>query len=197
MWEDRFKSTIVEGGDALATIAAYIDLNPIRASMVKDPKDYRWSGYGAATGGEKQAQAGLVRVMELSLGEAVFAREMKSGGQRRARTLYRERLLCWGVEQGMQANGQPKKRGMNPEKAAKELAKTGGQLSRAELVRCRVRYFSQGLALGSKGYVEEIFKAMRERFSEKRKDGARRLRGTEKNVVLYALRDLGRVKADN
>ena len=46
LWEDRFKSVLVEGaGVALATMAAYIDLNPVRAKIVEDPKDYRWSGY--------------------------------------------------------------------------------------------------------------------------------------------------------
>ena len=43
LWEDRFKSVIVESGVAARTMAAYIDLNPVRAGMVKDPADYRWS----------------------------------------------------------------------------------------------------------------------------------------------------------
>jgi putative transposase len=32
-------------------MAAYIDLNPVRAGMVKDPADYWWSSYGEALGG--------------------------------------------------------------------------------------------------------------------------------------------------
>ena len=51
LWEDRFKSVIVEDGVAAKTMAAYIDLNPVRAGMVKDPADYRWSSYGEAIGG--------------------------------------------------------------------------------------------------------------------------------------------------
>jgi putative transposase len=43
LWEDAFKSVIVEDGVATKTIAAYIDLNPVRAGMVKDPAEYRWS----------------------------------------------------------------------------------------------------------------------------------------------------------
>jgi hypothetical protein len=35
LWEERFKSVIVESGVAARTIAAYIDLNPVRAGMVK------------------------------------------------------------------------------------------------------------------------------------------------------------------
>jgi REP element-mobilizing transposase RayT len=51
LWEERFKSVIVESGVASRTMAAYIDLNPVRAGMVKDPADYLWSSYGEAVGG--------------------------------------------------------------------------------------------------------------------------------------------------
>jgi len=54
LWEDRFKSVIVESGIAARTMAAYIDLNPVRAGMVQDPADYRWSSYGEAVGGGKK-----------------------------------------------------------------------------------------------------------------------------------------------
>ena len=40
-WGDRFKSVIVENGDTLINCLAYIDLNPVRAGMVKRPEDYR------------------------------------------------------------------------------------------------------------------------------------------------------------
>jgi REP element-mobilizing transposase RayT len=50
LWMDRFKSVLVEDGEALRTMALYIDLNPVRAGLVDDPKDYRWTGYGEATG---------------------------------------------------------------------------------------------------------------------------------------------------
>ncbi len=51
LWERRFKSVVVEDGLAARTMAAYIDLNPVREGMVEDPADYRWSGYGEAVGG--------------------------------------------------------------------------------------------------------------------------------------------------
>jgi REP element-mobilizing transposase RayT len=34
LWEDRFKSVIVKSGTAARTMAAYIDLNPVRAGVV-------------------------------------------------------------------------------------------------------------------------------------------------------------------
>ena len=32
----------------LATVAAYIDLNAVRAGVVKDPREWRWCGYAEA-----------------------------------------------------------------------------------------------------------------------------------------------------
>ena len=60
LWEERYKSVLVEGaGEVLATMAAYIDLNPVRAGIVCDPKEYRWCGYAEALAGKKPAREGL------------------------------------------------------------------------------------------------------------------------------------------
>ena len=63
LWEERFKSVLVEDGHAARTMAAYIDLNPVRAGIVEDPKDYRWCGYAEAVAGKERAREGLQRVM--------------------------------------------------------------------------------------------------------------------------------------
>jgi putative transposase len=65
LWEQRFQSVIVGSGRALQTMAAYIDLNPIRAGVVKKPEDYRWCGFAEAVVGLKEAVAGLTRMMTL------------------------------------------------------------------------------------------------------------------------------------
>ena len=45
-WAERFRSVLIEGRPlALQTVAAYIDLNPVRANLCQDPKDYRFCGY--------------------------------------------------------------------------------------------------------------------------------------------------------
>ena len=54
---DRFQSVLVEGEAALATMAAYIDLNPVRAGIVEEPMLYEFSGYGDAAGGSKLARS--------------------------------------------------------------------------------------------------------------------------------------------
>lgn len=65
-------------------------------------------------------------------------------------------------------------------------------LDMAKMLRCRVRYFTDGAVIGSKGFVNDAFAAARDRFTERRKDGARRMRGSGKAAagVLWSVRDL-------
>ena len=79
-----FKSVVMENGVAAKTISAYLDLNPLRAGMVKDPADYRWNSYGEAIGGGakgngKTARADLVRALRAHKGcgadDSIWANE--------------------------------------------------------------------------------------------------------------------------
>ena len=45
LWEGRFKCSVVETDRYCLACYRYIDLNPVRANIVKDPGDYRWSSY--------------------------------------------------------------------------------------------------------------------------------------------------------
>lgn len=45
LWESRYKSSVVQTDAYLLACARYIELNPVRARMVADPSDYRWSSY--------------------------------------------------------------------------------------------------------------------------------------------------------
>jgi putative transposase len=54
-----FRSSLVEdNSDALRTVAAYIDLNSVRAGLTGDPKDYQYSGYGEAVAGSRRRGRG-------------------------------------------------------------------------------------------------------------------------------------------
>ncbi|MEJ2315996.1 MAG: transposase [Gammaproteobacteria bacterium] len=45
LWEGRFRSCLVQEETYLLVCQRYIELNPVRANMVTDPGDYRWSSY--------------------------------------------------------------------------------------------------------------------------------------------------------
>ena len=47
LWEGRYKSSLVDSDQYLLTCMRYIELNPVRASMVDHPGEYKWSSYSA------------------------------------------------------------------------------------------------------------------------------------------------------
>jgi len=183
LWEGRFKSVLVQGkGHPLVTMAAYIDLNAVRAGIVEDPREYRWCGYGEAVGGGPLARKGL----------AVVTRSFGHGSDWRVVSrVYRRVLFGAGEESGRDEHGRPIDRGFSKKKVAQVIALPAlarvpargqagknGELSQFELLRCRVRYFSDGVVLGSKGFVNEVFEAYRGKaFHTKRKEGARAMKG--------------------
>lgn len=54
LWEGRFKSSPISTDEYLLACCRYVELNPVRAGIVADPADYRWSSYGAKTGSRKE-----------------------------------------------------------------------------------------------------------------------------------------------
>ena len=149
LWEERFKSVLVENGEsAKAAVAAYIDLNPVRAKIVEDPKDYRWSGYGEACGGGKAAREGLIAVHKTCPLE-------QDGSWRHVSARYRV-LYAEGEERRAAYGGHVVRKGIATAEVDKVL-ESNGKLPLPEILRCRVRYFTDGLAIGGKAFVERVF----------------------------------------
>ena len=137
LWADRFKSVLVQGcGNPLQTMAAYIDLNPVRAGIVEDPKDYRFCGYAEAVAGVAKAKQGLVHVWT------------DRGAKRVDSALRMHRLLIFGKH----ASGAGLSE-MTREHALKILDREDGELPKSVMLRCRVRYFTDGAILGSAEFV--------------------------------------------
>ena len=158
LWAERFRSILVEDrADVVRTVAAYIDLNPVRAGMVEDPANYRFCGYAEAAAGQSMAIAGI----ESFVGTA-------EGDWRRVVGKYRETLFS-------KAGSGETNDDLELEKIRK-LWKAKGKLSATQAIRLRIRYFNDGAALGSQLFVEEIFQRFRHRFGPKRRTCARTLR---------------------
>jgi REP element-mobilizing transposase RayT len=207
LWERAFKSVVVEDGEAARAMAAYIDLNPVRAGMVADPADYRWSSYGEAVGGGakgngKRSREGLVRAWMAHKGWNADAAHWK--GRDNIHAAYRALLLEEGAEKAeerINEQGEMRKRverkGMSAVEAREERERleTGHRVALARRLRWRLRYFSDGAVIGSRGFVDGFFEAHRERFGSKRTSGARRMRGDAADLTrgsgLFSLRDLG------
>jgi len=54
LWEGRYKSSPIETERYLLACCRYVDLNPVRAGIVRQPADYRWSGYCQKAGLEEE-----------------------------------------------------------------------------------------------------------------------------------------------
>jgi putative transposase len=171
LWAERFKSVLVEDQPSiLSLIAAYVDLNPVRAGLVSDPKDYRFSGYAEAVAGGVLARRGILSFVGLDSWQA-GAKE------------YRKDLFVRGG-----VGGQSGKCPIKREEILKVL-KDGGELPRSSALRVRVRYMTDGAVLGSQLFVDEVFSEFRDRFGKNRTTGARKIRGSNFGDV-QSMRDL-------
>ena len=52
LWQGRYKASLIEGGQYLLACMRYIEMAPVRASVVKIPKNYQWSSYKANAQGQ-------------------------------------------------------------------------------------------------------------------------------------------------
>ena len=175
-WSERFKSVLVEGrGNVLSTMAAYIDLNPVRAGIVTDPKDYRFCGYAEAVEGRKDARAGLIAVV------ADENNQMWRG----VHDAYR--LLLFGAGAVERAD----KAAISREALEKVIAENGS-LPLATVLRCRVRYFSDGAVLGGKAFVSKHLARYRRMAGYRRQKTLQPLPNITDWGDLVAMRDLGK-----
>lgn len=150
LWEERFRSVLVGcEGPALARIAAYIDLNPVRAGIVDDPQSYRWSSVSEAAAGRECAMSGYRRLVYLADGRERSSIE--------ALESYRTWLYARGGEMAApMANSTPAARRSIDPKRVRAVIEGRGQLSLSESLMCRLRFFSEGVAIGTKAFIEGL-----------------------------------------
>ena len=173
LWMERFKSVLVQDGEALATMALYIDLNPVRARLDK--------GSRPTTGGVDTGRRRQVR--RRSKPACAWRWESRRTLWPKAGQTYRTWLFTAGAECG----------GGRPTGAARCGRRRGGigdgcegEIVRAACAGLRLRRLSDGIALGSRDWVEEMYASHRDWFGKKRKSGARPLAGQSQS--LFTLR---------
>lgn len=74
LWEGRYKSTLIQTERYLLACMVYIDLNPVRAGLVRQAGDYPWSSYGHYTG-LRSDKLITPHPLVWELGNTPFARE--------------------------------------------------------------------------------------------------------------------------
>jgi hypothetical protein len=174
---DRFKSVLIESNlgtkdepesariDVVRAMAAYIDLNPVRAGLVQDPADYPWCGYAEAIAGKRHAQRGLCRIMQ---------KPVDSWDTHQVAQTYTTLLQTTPKSTTQKQKPAPK----TPTKSSTEPTlqsrlDAGEKLTLPDLLHQRIRLFSEAIVLGSQAFVEEVFQTQRHKFGPKRRQGAR------------------------
>jgi REP element-mobilizing transposase RayT len=149
LWSERFTSTIIEGNHhfALQMVAAYVDLNPVRAGIVNDPKDYRWCGYGEAEAIGGKMLDGLRQVV--SAPENLSDKEL----------LAAYRLGLFG-KAAAPKRGDPKSARINPSDFDKVM-KADGKLPWETRLSLRRSWFTRGAVIGGQKFVQEHLKEYR------------------------------------
>ena len=163
LWSERFGSVLVENTPwVVGLVAAYIDLNAVRAGLAQLPEAYRWTGYAAALAGDGELRRAQAWCFPGKGGEAG--------------ALGRYRLLMLGKGAAPRRGGGGGR--VDPEDHLAAV-RAGGELRSDEVLRLKARFFSRSRALGSRAWME-------------RGDGARVLEATGKPggaVPLEVLKD--------
>ncbi|WP_217640388.1 transposase [Desulfoluna spongiiphila] len=173
LWGERFKSVLVEQGNTLIHCLAYIDLNPVRAGIVKRPEDYRWCsiGYHAQTGNTDGFLSSDLGTLGFGVDDALM----------QFRT-YREYLYHVGaIEKRGKANIS--------KKVLDEEIAAGFEMTRVRRFRYRTRYFTDSGVIGSRAFVEASYETFRDHFQTTRDKIPKRVTGIEGMYSLKRLAD--------
>ncbi|MCC5840584.1 MAG: hypothetical protein JJT96_10700, partial [Opitutales bacterium] len=121
-------------------VAAYIDLNPVRAGLVEDAGNYGFSGFGEACAGGSAARRGIARIE----GKMTWATKWHER--------YRARL-CSRMGPGTRPRGGDVRK---PSRKAEGEDRQSAFITEGSRLLSKIRAFSEGWVVGSVGWVESF-----------------------------------------
>lgn len=169
IWSSRFKSVMLESSRALLSCMVYVELNSVRAGIVQRPEDYQYCGFNAfLEGGHKSiwlysdSLKEAMPELRQALSKGVFHDLARNGDLsylylRR----YHELIYRSGVDSAYKA-------GCIPDEVADESLTAPFTGSDKLFFNRRIRYFTDGVILGSKTFVDEKFHEFRYFFNTNR-----------------------------
>lgn len=131
LWAGRFKNTVLEAGAAVWNCWRYIEMNPVRAGLVSTPADYRFSSFG------HWSQTGR-HPFELHLDGIANSAAHHSSATDAIETLYHELHR------------------LSTDHKEDPPAESESPLAFLVHLRRRVRYWVDGVAIGSELFVRSV-----------------------------------------
>ena len=147
LWGDRFKNTVLEDGRAVWSCWKYIEMNPVRAGIVHSPANYRFCSFGAWSGS----------------GQHPFAEVVEQRLLPRLRGLLQIQSLE-DVRQALRiefARVQAQESGQRPSAVDTAGADAAKKEPFTTQLDRRVRYWVDGLAIGSELFVRNTMSKVR------------------------------------
>jgi hypothetical protein len=133
LWADRFKNTLLEEGEALWCCINYVEMNAVRAGMVGNPADYRFCSYGEWCGrGHHPFAEQIIRHLLPALKAGLGIADIES--------LRTAQATAFG-ESGV---------------AEDHAGSSNGDGPFSPQVTRKVRYWVDGLLIGSEGFIRRM-----------------------------------------
>jgi len=136
-WGDRFKSVLVESGESLLNMLAYIDLNPVRAKICNKPEEYRWCSFSNRLAKTKDDFLSFEGTEIDKMDDYVS--------------------FIYGIGKIERKTDYGRKKDNISEDSRPEI----------NLWQHRIRYFSDTLVIGSKGFIESAYKTFEDKITKK------------------------------
>ena len=172
LWADRFKSTIVQGTEALWKCVKYVELNPVRAGLTENPADYRFSTWGYFCGSGRP------------LFKKYFLRHMKRSRWGDKASNYSEEDL-YSELRGELGRTIANESGLAGKALDEAIAKARKKESMPVRFLRRTRHWTDGVVIGSKSFVQETYCQFRDKEEVMRHKLSR---GSTETGTLYCYR---------
>lgn len=190
VWSERFKSVMLQSDRALLACMVYVELNSVRAGIVKRPEEYRYCGLNEMIKGGRSS-----RWLDIqSLKDVIFS---ENGVAAKNEKQLIKNYLTIIYQAGMiEKEGKASISNNIADKAIKENFKDINILS----FRNRIKYFTEGVILGEKSFCDRKFQEFRSYFIRKKDVESRLIVGQKsvsdsnqgKNLLnIYSIRSFG------
>jgi len=186
LWSDRFKGIIMEKGEPELICSAYIDLNPVRAGIVKRPEDYRWSSIGLRVRDPRKANKFLKKIIITE--EKTITNHDEKTGWLKQKTEYTDKEINIPVYRAFLYKTGCKEienKAFIHADIYNEAMKLNGKLKIGDKLKYRFRNLSEGIATGSYKFIEKIQIKLERKYIRSRK-----ILDEEDNNTLYSTRFL-------
>ncbi|MCP4152055.1 MAG: hypothetical protein GY757_30215 [bacterium] len=161
LWAERFKGVLVKKGEAQLICSAYIDLNPIRANIVRQPEAYRWSSLGLFVRSPKRSKKLLNPIFQSYVEDFSQSQQFDNCNdedfQQRTFSWYREFVYINGA---IEVEGKAR----IAQELVADVKRCHGGLGIGDILSYRVKNISEGLAIGGYSFISLIQERLKRQY---------------------------------